>query len=58
LIGVVEEDGRIANLGTPLPVDPAFWELSPRMGRPSDGSVFPRAASKDIAANGMAAGAV
>jgi hypothetical protein len=34
LIGVVEEDGRVANLGTPLPVDIGFLEVARANGPP------------------------
>jgi hypothetical protein len=34
LIGVVEEDGRVANLGTPLPVDAGFLDAAGANGPP------------------------
>src|SRR5689334_23055788 len=34
LIGVVEEDRRVANLGTPFPVDVAFLEAAAAKGPP------------------------
>ena len=34
LIGVVEADGRVANLGTPLPVDSGFLRTAAANGQP------------------------
>ena len=34
LIGVVQEDGRVAHLGTPLPVDAGFLETARAQGPP------------------------
>jgi hypothetical protein len=34
LIGVVTADGRVANLGTPLPIDAAFLEIANAVGAP------------------------
>jgi hypothetical protein len=34
LIGVVGADGRVANLGTPLPIDAAFIETAKAQGAP------------------------
>ena len=36
LIGIVETDGRVVNLGTPLPIDEAFIETARANGPPEE----------------------
>ena len=47
LIGIVEADGRVANLGTPLPVDEAFIAAARTHGPPEERFRFSSSCQKE-----------